>query len=128
MLKNMTPRERKTDIYYELMFDDGHCNGFGFPCDADGNVLPFENPAAAENLKWCFENPSQFSRYAEVVPFRQTYTEPASGDCSCGERVFLTDEYYGACECPKCGKWYNLFGQEILPPDKWETDPSEEEW
>ena len=42
--------------------------------------------------------------------------------------VELWDQYYGACQCPECGKWYNLFGQSLLPPDCWEEDPSEEEY
>jgi hypothetical protein len=28
----------------------------------------------------------------------------------------------GANECPHCGQWYNVFGQELLPPDQWEED------
>lgn len=48
------------------------------------------------------------------------YKPPAYGTCHCGGTVELTDEYMGACECPNCGQWYNLFGQELLPPDMWE--------
>lgn len=28
----------------------------------------------------------------------------------------------GACQCPKCGKWYNIFGQALLDPEFWEDD------
>ena len=56
------------------------------------------------------------------------YKEPAHGTCICGEEVSLWDQYYGACECPKCGRWYNLFGQELVAPEHWETDPAEEEY
>ena len=46
-------------------------------------------------------------------------TEPATGVCECGHRIALWDEYMGACECPHCGRWYNLFGQELNHPDTW---------
>ena len=126
MLKNMTARERKTLISFSLVFDDGHNNGFGFPCDKEGNVKNI-HPEAAENLAWCKEHPEVFVRFNEVITIRQTYTEPAHGICKCGEVVILENQYHGACECPKCGQWYNLFGQSLLPPDMWE-DELEEDW
>lgn len=126
MLKNMAPRERKTTIEFLLAFDDGQNNGFAFPCDGEGNVKNI-TPEAVENLAWCKEHPEAFVRYGEVITIRQTYTEPARGTCECGEQVVLEEQYYGACECPKCGRWYNLFGQAILPPDMWEEE-LEEDW
>lgn len=36
--------------------------------------------------------------------------------------------HLGACEWPTCGQWYNLFGQKLLPPDRWEEDFGEEEY
>ena len=50
------------------------------------------------------------------------YREPAHGICRCGEEVTLIDEYMGSCQCENCGQWYNLFGQELLPPNQWEED------
>ena len=35
MLKNYIPSKYKTITTYELVFDDGHNNGFGFPCNAN---------------------------------------------------------------------------------------------
>ena len=128
MLKSYIPSEIKEIIEYELVFDDGHNNGFGFPCDERGNVFPLEYEAARSNLKWCLENPDQFERYNEVVRNRRKVREPAHGTCACGREVYLVNEYYGTCQCQKCGSWYNLFGQEMLPPEQWETDPSEEEY
>lgn len=127
MLRNIVPRERKTIIEYELCFDDGSNNGFGFPCDAHGTVVGLQ-PEAVANLAWCMEHPEKFERFNEVVRYVRSYTEPARGRCSCGAEVVLYDEYYGACKCPKCDRWYNLYGQELLPPDQWEQDPSEEEY
>lgn len=127
MIKDFTPGEWKTDIFYELVWDDGHGNGFGFPCSADGEVEPLDNKDAQANLEYCRSHPEKFARAGFVEKYKNTYREPNRGTCSCGERIELWNEYYGACSCPKCGKWYNLFGQELLPPEDWEEDPSEEE-
>lgn len=127
MLKNMIPRKRKTIIRFELVFDDGHNSGFGFPCDEDGNLENLHE-CAKKNLEWCKAHPEEFVRYNEVVAFRQSYTEPARGTCVCGATVILEDQYYGACQCPNCERWYNLFGQSLLPPDQWHNDPSEEDY
>lgn len=129
MLKDLTQREWKTFVRFELVFDDGHNNGFGFPCDANGVVKEEElQQAAIENLAWCKAHPEKFARFDEVVTIRQEYMEPARGTCVCGATVILEDQYYGACQCPNCERWYNLFGQSLLPPDQWENDPSEDEY
>lgn len=127
MIKNYVPAEWKTHVEYELVFDDGHNNGYGFPCNESGSVVDIP-PEAVANLAWCMEHPEKFVRAGEIVTYRNRYREPARGTCICGQEVILTDEYYGACQCEKCGQWYNLFGQSLLPPDEWETDPSEEEY
>lgn len=123
MLKNLVPSEYKTYVEYELCFDDGENNGFGFPCDAQGNVDPNLMDAAKQNLAYCMANPEKFERWNKVVKYTRRVREPGHGTCSCGREVYLYDEYYGSCQC-ECGKWYNLFGQELLPPEQWEDDPS----
>lgn len=128
MIRNYVPAEHKTEINFELGFfydDDG---GYAFPCDAAGNVLPLEHDCARKNLEYCLAHPEEFASYNEVRKWENRYTEPAHGTCACGQEVVLTDEYYGACQCHVCGRWYNLFGQELLPPEEWETDPSEDEY
>ena len=125
MLKNVTRAEWKTDYWYELVFDDGHNCGYGFPCDEDGNVKDLP-PAAAANLEWCRNHPEEFVRSGEVVRCSNRYREPAKGLCSCGQWVYLVDEYMGACQCERCGKWYNLFGQELQSPEYWEDEVEEE--
>ena len=42
-------------------------------------------------------------------------------DTHCGEEFYLQDEYLGACECPRCGQWFNLFGQEVTDPSSWSS-------
>lgn len=128
MLHNYVPAECKTEIHYDLVFyyeDDG---GYAFPCDAAGNVFPLEYECARKNLEHCLAHPEEFATYNEVRKWESHYREPAHGTCSCGQEVELYDQYYGACQCPKCGQWYNLFGQSLVPPEQWEIDPSEEEY
>lgn len=126
MLKNMTRPEWTTAYWYELVFDDGVFDGFGFPCDEHGTPKDL-SPAAVANLDYCRKHPEKFVRAGEVIRRERTYKEPAKGRCHCGQWVYLTDDYYGACQCPKCGQWYNLFGQELLSPEHWEEE-LEEDW
>lgn len=129
MIQNYVPAECKTETHFDLTFyyseDSG---GFAFPCDAAGNVFPLENKEARKNLEHCIAHPEEFETYNEVRRWINRYTEPAHGACICGTEVELYDQYYGACQCPNCGRWYNLFGQSLLPPEQWERDPSEEEY
>lgn len=127
MIKNYVPAEWKESVEYSLEFTYDDNGGFSFPCDASGNVLPMTE-CAKQNYETCLAHQEEFKRFNEFLVRRIRYREPAHGTCSCGTEVELYDQYYGACECPKCGRWYNLFGQSLLPPDQWETDPSEEEY
>lgn len=121
MLQNIVESKWEESVYFEVAFDDGGNSGFGFPCDENGKTLPdLPNPAAYDNYKWCLEHPERFSRFNKVIRHVSHYKEPAHGTCHCGEEVTLINEYMGACQCPKCGQWYNLFGQELLPPEEWE--------
>lgn len=128
MIANYTEPQWKEEVTFELAYDDGHGNGFGFPCDEHGNLPPDLNPDAAANLAWCREHPERFARSGKVLRRVYSYREPAHGTCSCGETVMLTNEYCGACECPNCGKWYNLFGQELEPPERWDKDELDYEY
>ena len=122
MIQNYVPSERKTITEYDLVFDDGYRNGFAFACDENGKVFDDLPKPALENYKWCLENPDRFVRFNKVMPYTYTVREVAHGTCHCGNEVYLHDEYYGACQCEECGQWYNLFGQEINPPEDWEED------
>jgi len=121
MLKKYKPAESRVEVGYERIFDDGHNNGFGFPCDKNGKLLGTESwaPAARENYKFCMEHPEKFERFNKIVRLEFRARDNASGICECGARVDLWNQYCGACECPECGRWYNLFGKEILPPEQW---------
>jgi len=122
MIKDFKNGEIVEDTYYELRFYVDECGGFAFLCDKDGNVIFNENTteAAIENYHWCMEHPEKFPYYFNhVVKQVHRYREPNSGTCHCGEKIALVNEYLGACECPKCGQWYNLWGQELKNPETW---------
>lgn len=124
MLRNLVRGGYKTSVEYTLEFFFDRTGGFSFPCDEYGNILPLKSPEAAENLEWCRNHPEKFE-FIEIRRRKYNWREPDSGTCYCGERVELVDEYCGACQCPKCGQWYNLFGQELLSPEEWEMDDDE---
>lgn len=129
MLKNYQERTHHTLVEHSLVFfyDDNH--GFAFPCDANGNVTISEmTDCAVNNLTDCMAHPERFQRFGEIRTERRHITDPAHGTCECGEEVYLYDQYMGACECENCGRWYNLFGQEIMPPEMWRDECIEEDW
>lgn len=121
MIKNYVRGEEKELTEYELTFDDGCNNGFAFPCNKDGKLLDGLHQAAIDNYNFCMEHPEKFKRYNKVITLHRFWREPDRGTCcNCGETVYLTNNYMGACQCTKCGQWYNVWGQELLPPEMWE--------
>ena len=126
MLKNFV-RETETIREYsrEFTYLDGE-GGFSFPCDKNGELEGL-NECGLKNYEWAMGHPDEFSEFNHFTVSVRHFTH-SHGTCSCGAKVELWDQYYGACQCPKCGQWYNLFGQSLLPPKQWETDPSEEEY
>jgi hypothetical protein len=130
MIENYKRGEYVTRISYEQVFDDSRGNGFAFPCDKEGNLYRNLTEAAYRNWRWCIVHPEKFSRYGKVVSYKHSWREPNTGTCHCGQEIELVNEYMGACECPKCGQWYNLFGQELRPVREWFEDENsnEEPW
>lgn len=121
MIKDFVRRRtiETTDYILCFYYKDWGC-GFGFPCNKNGIVdVDKLEPAGRKNYEWCISNPQEFEYFAVVDKNIRRYHENASGVCSCGNRIELWDQYMGACECPHCGKWYNLFGQELNHPDTW---------
>ena len=119
----LSPRQPKTLIWYrrEFTYEDG-CGGFSFPCDEKGNV-ELTSDAAKQNYEYAMAHPEEFPvAYNELTRYEDTYIEDARAKCHCGEEIELWDQYQGACNCPKCGRWYNMFGQELIDPDYWEED------
>lgn len=121
MLENIIPAETIEERYNERFFQAiGEPNGcgYGFACDDAGEPI-FTNEGQETNYNYCILHPEKFNDLG-IQERIYTYKEPAKGTCHCGNEVYLTNQYLGACECPKCGQWYNLFGQELLPPEMWE--------
>lgn len=117
MLKDIVRGERVTqiDYYLEFFYDDN--GGYAFPCDEDGNVTGLSQ-TAIDNLAWCRSHPEKFIRAGVITPREYSWREPDRGTCVCGRTVYLENQYMGACQC-ECGRWYNLFGQSLLPPAQW---------
>ena len=124
-LKIIKEREPKESVTYSLEFDyrDDSGGGFTFPCDASGSLKVNEmtKEAQANYYKCLLDDTKRF-----YEPYIKTHThhwvEPAVGECVCGEEVVLENQYMGACQCPKCGQWYNIYGQSLIPPEYWEDD------
>lgn len=121
MIKDYKPAEKRNGTYYEVCFDNGVFDGYMFPCDEHGNVT-LKNPEEKRNYIACINHPERYKRYNKVVSFYGAIYVPATGICKCGEKIRLHNQYKGACECPKCGNWYNLFGQEVVSPHNWAED------
>lgn len=122
MIKDFKPSERVTKTDYELLFYVDRTGGYAFPCDENGNITPDKNYGCwGPNYEWCLQHPEKFPYWFNHVHKRSwTYREPASGICNCGERIPLVNEYCGACECPNCGQWWSMSGDELNSPEHWE--------
>lgn len=112
---------------YELVYEDVHRSGYSFPCDKEGNILWKEllSPdAVQESLAYCKAHPEKWTgKNGKIVTL---VSHERYGICPhCGRRIdFCGSGYMGAFECA-CGQWYNMFGQELLPPEDW-AEPWEE--
>ena len=104
MLTFLRQSERvyEKEYYREFILRSDPNGGLSFPSDKDGNpVIEKENTAAWDNYKYALEHPEKYI------------------DNDCGEEFELLDQHGGACQCPKCGNWYNLSGQALKPPSEW---------
>ena len=111
---------------YMLAFEDARFPGCGysFPCDKDGHILwgvCTDTDATRKSLAFCKAHPDRWtsdSRDGRVETIVEQYRY---GLCPyCGHKVYVyRPNYMGVFAC-ECGRWYNVFGQEVLPPDEWE--------
>lgn len=121
MIKNYKAPERVTKTDYNLVFYYEPGGGCSFPCDENGVVDIANLPdAAKKNLESALSHPEKYPvAWNHVEKRTYTYTEDATGTCKCGHKISLYNEYLGACECPHCGRWWNLFGDELKNPRRW---------
>jgi hypothetical protein len=119
IIKERTP-ETIVDYTIEFLYKDDPNSGFMFPAlpngEPDFDHMP---PEAKANYEKCLTDDRLTE--AEFLKGTRTYWAPAIGKCSCGAEVVLDADYNGAVRCD-CGKWYNLFGQELRDPKYWEED------
>lgn len=121
MIQNYTPSEWRKVTEYRVEFFADSCGGMSYPCDEHGNILRSQmSPTAIRNYEADMQHPEDYPyRFNEVRKYTHSIREPAKGTCKCGERIELVNQHMGACECPKCGRWWNVFGQELNPPETW---------
>ena len=119
IIKERTP-ETIVDYTIEFLYKDDPNAGFMFPALPNGEP-DFDNmpPEAKANYEKCLTDDRLTE--AEFLKGTRTYWAPAIGKCICGRKVVLDADYQGAVRC-ECGKWYNLFGQELRDPQYWEED------
>ena len=127
MVKKMLT-ERKPTVRIEWEIEFGDPNSFerpcyAFPCEPDGNPKPFVCKEAEENYNRVMEL-AKTDAYFEPRIIKQEirYVENATAICECGTEIELWDQYLAACQCDKCGRWHNLFGQTLVDPEFWEED------
>ena len=127
MIKDYREPWTEEIVEYELIFYVDRTGGLAFPCDEKGNVNRNDlMEPAIKNLDYALAHPEHYPyAWNKVEKNVRHYRNPASGICNCGERIDLRNEYLGACECPYCGQWWNLFGQELNNPETWDEG---EDW
>ncbi|MDR0818763.1 MAG: hypothetical protein LBN43_04235 [Oscillospiraceae bacterium] len=112
---------------HEFTWEDDSTAGYAFEVDESGEILNGTKNPAYENFQLCVSGQMTSQNGAKLIDNGIVIRESrvrnnAVGVCRCGEHVELHDQYMGACECPKCGQWYNLIGDELVPPEYWEED------
>lgn len=119
IIKERTPETIK-EYYINFWYKDDPEAGFCFPATSTGEPdFSSMSPEAIANYKACLTD--ERLTEAEFEPREYTYINPAVGLCTCGKEVVLDADYAGAVRC-ECGRWYNLFGQELRDPKYWEED------
>jgi hypothetical protein len=119
IIKERTP-VTITEYYIEYSYKDDPDSGFRFPATKSG-APDFDRmpPEARANYEACLTDERLLE--PEFTIDKHTYTEPAVGLCTCGREVELVSDYMGATSCD-CGRWYNVFGQELRDPKYWEEE------
>lgn len=118
-LEFLKKRCSKYETSYKLFFqrkNDYEGNGYAFPCDENGNLASFETEDAKKSYDFVKDNEDYCD--GRVIQEAHSWIEDAKVKCNCGNIFYLHDEFCGCGECPECHQWYNLFGQEVIPPEE----------
>lgn len=104
-------------------------SGFTFPCDKDGHILDEQMTEEAwANYGQCMAHPERFQEFNVLAQDSRIIQPDPELVCKCGHRFSLSgDGYYMAWQCPECGQWYNMSGDELVPPSEWQ-EPLEEDY
>ena len=116
----ISPRRTVHVAEFSFQYDDRTCpgGGFGFPCKADGTLLPL-GPSAQASLDYVVDNLDTF-KVVGVVDLSRDVREPAVGRCDdCRRQVYLEDALTNECDC---GALYNMSGQRLRPRHEWAED------
>ena len=116
MIDDMVSRQPAEITVYELVFrlEDRSGGAFAFECDERGHVYLGRLPELARHcLALCLKGEVDGFRVRPGVvrPSTQSYVEPASGRCGCGQQVVLDDARANACET--CGREYDGDGVKL---------------
>lgn len=111
--------EEEIRLEFDLIEDRSACLSFDY--DETAKQVILHNDAQRENYEYAISHPDKYHQ-GEVRTYTHKYKVPSVGKCDCGEEVQLVNEYMGACQCPSCERWYNLFGQPLNPPEMWEEN------
>lgn len=110
-------RERITTERHLISFSWNHMPGagFSFECDVNGRLVN-QDPVTMASYSQCLKD----VRHEKMTgPFRcsekGSYVQPALAECSCGAELQLADALDNGCD--NCGRYYNIVGQEVVPPN-----------
>lgn len=109
--------------FYIHFYDENKELRMGFPME---NGVPAIKECAKENFATANKKADAGKWTKKIEKVSYTYKHLPYGRCACGAKFELYDRYMGACPCPNCGQWYNLFGQELDPPDTWDEGDEED--
>ena len=126
MLKIIKEREPELIREYAIEFrylEDPDA-GFSFPATPSGEPdFKKMTPEAKANYESCLTDTRLENRGFEVREW--TYVNPAVGKCSCGKEIILDSQFEGAT-CCECGRWYNVYGQELR--SNWYEDRDDDDY
>ena len=123
IIKERTP-ELIREYTIEFRYLDDPDAGFSFPATPSGEPdVKKMTPEAKANYERCLTDDRLENRGFEVREW--TYVNPAVGKCSCGREVILDSDFAGAVRC-ECGRWYNVYGQELR--SNWYEDRDDDDY
>ena len=85
-----------------------------FDCGRNGKMF-LKMPEQRKNAEYCLSHPDKYEDRG-AVKTKHVYRIATEIACDCGTHIFL-DRFTN--ECPRCGKLYNSYGQELEPYEKW---------